>query len=97
MDFRHPEDSIGQTYLCDSFKLLPAAWTKLAAQSHDIPNSAADRYRFNLFDFTHHLKMHNPILRIIEQGSISGAESARGEAFPTACVSAGRMRGEGAP
>jgi hypothetical protein len=76
MDFCHPKDSIGQTHLCDSLELFPAAWTKLTAQPHDISHSAADGYRFNLHDFINDLEVHTLILRIIGEGINSVIEKA---------------------
>ena len=92
VDLRHPEDFIGKTYLCDSFGFFPAAWTELTEQSHNVSNSAANCYRFNLCDFTDNLEVQTPILRMIEEGINLSAQLTGGEASSTSRME--RMRGE---
>ena len=62
MNFSSSDDAIGQSNPRGTFQFSPTPRSERAPEPHDIPDSAPDRYGFDVLNLTDDFNVHDPIL-----------------------------------
>ena len=68
MNLSQSGGSVCQPHPCPPFEFPPTPRAKLAPESHDVPDSATDGYRFDFLNLTDNLEIHRSILCSSKRG-----------------------------
>jgi len=68
MNLSQSGGSVCQPHPCPPFEFSPTPRAKLAPESHDVPDSATDGYRFDFLNLTDNLEIHRSILCSSKRG-----------------------------
>jgi hypothetical protein len=62
MNFSSSDDAVSQSNPRRAFQFPPPSRAERAPEPHDIPDSATDRYGFDVLNLTDDFNVHNSIL-----------------------------------